>query len=112
MASTSIIPSVSEMAELRSQGIGVPVLFSIDAHGIVVVFCLHLSIRLSLIVTTIWVEREVFHSDTGLFVQTLHETSKLTDNGTVVWEFGVEKYRIYGLLDSQMGVSIEILAPL
>jgi hypothetical protein len=110
MASTSIIPPVSEMAELCSHGIGVPILFSINAEGIVVVSCLHLSIKFSLKTSTIWVEREIFHSDTGLLVQTLHETSKLTENGHVVWEIGAGKYRIYGLPNSQMGVSIEIFA--
>ena len=55
MASTSIIPPVFEMAELRSHGIGVPILFPIDAHGIIVVSELHLSIRFSFKPSTIWV---------------------------------------------------------
>ena len=112
MASTSIVPPVSEMAELRSHGIGVPILFLIDAHGIATVSGLHLSIRFSLKATTVWVEREVFHLDTRLLIKTLHETSKLTGNGNVVWELGAGKYRVYGLPDSQMGVSTKILASL
>ena len=112
MASTSIIPPVSEMAELRSHGIGVPILFSIEANGIAVVSGLHLSIRFSLKASTIWVEREIFHPDTGLIVQTFHETSKLVDNCNVVWELGAGKYRVYGLPDFQMGMSSNILAPL
>jgi hypothetical protein len=112
MASTSILPPVFEMAELCSHGIGIPILFPIDAEGIDVVSRLHLSIRFSLKASTIWIEREIFHPDIGLFVQTLHETSKLTDNGNVVWELGAGKYRVYGLPNSQMGVSTKILAPL
>ena len=112
MASTSNIPHVFEMAKLCSHGIGIPILFSIDAHGIVVVSDLHLSIRFSLKASTIWVECEIFHPHTGLVVQTFHETSKLTDNGNVVWELGAGKYRVYGLLDSQIGVSTKILASL
>jgi hypothetical protein len=100
------------MAELRSHGIRVPILFPIDAQGIAVVSELHLSIRFSFKSNTIWVEREIFHLDTGLLVHTFHETSKVTDNGNVVWELGEGKYRIYGLLESQMGGSTEILAPL
>jgi hypothetical protein len=96
------------MAEFCSHGIRVPILFPIDAEGTAVVSGLHLSIRFSLKANTIWVEREIFHPDTGLLVQTLHETS----NGNVVWELGAGKYRVYGLPDSQMGVSTEILAPL
>ena len=105
----SAFMSSTSMAELRSNGIGVPILFPIDAHGIDVVSDLHLSIRLSLKANTIWVEREISNLDTGLVVQTLHESSKLIDNGNVIWELGAGKYRVYGLPDSQMGVSQKIL---
>ena len=57
------------MAELCSHGIGVPILFPIDAHGNAAVSDLHLSIRLSLKASTIWVEREIFNPDTGLGVK-------------------------------------------
>ena len=105
MASTSIILPVSEMAELCSHGIGVPILFPIDTNDIVVVLGLHLSIRFLLKATTIWVEREIYHPNTGLLFQTLHETFKLTHNGNVVWELGARTYRVYGLPNSHMGVS-------
>jgi len=101
---------MASMAELHSHG--VPILFPIDAHGIASVSDLHLSIRFSLKASTIWVEREIFDPDTGLVVQTLHETSKQTDNGNVIWELGPRKYRVYGLPDSQRGVSREILTSL
>ena len=100
------------MVVLRSHGIGVLILFTIDAEGIVVVSELHLSIRFSLKPSTIWVEREIFHPDTRLVVHTFHESTKQTNSGNVVWELGMGKYRVYGLPDSQMGVSTEILAPL
>jgi hypothetical protein len=112
MASTSNKPPFSEMAELRSHGIGVPILFPIDAHGIAVVSDLHLSMRFSFKPNTIWVEREIFHPDTGLLVHIFHETSKVTDNGNIVWELGAGKYRVCGWPHYQMGVSTDILTPL
>ena len=99
------------MAELRSHANDVPILFPIDAYGIAVVSELHLSIRFSLQVNTIWVDREIFN-DTGLLVHTFHEPSKVADNGNVVWELGAGKYRIWGWPDSRMGLSTKILAPL
>ena len=60
MASSSILPPVSEMAEIRSHGIGVPILFPIDAQGIAVVSELHLCLRFSLQPNTVWVDREIF----------------------------------------------------
>jgi hypothetical protein len=112
MASTTIIPPLSDMAELRSNGIGVPILFPIDAEGIAVVSAIHLSIRFSLKASTIWVEREIYHPVTRLLVHTFHDTSKVHANGNVVWELGAGKYRVCGFPDSDMGVSTEILAPL
>ncbi len=72
------------MAELRSHGIAVPILFPIDAHGIDVVSNIHLNIRFSLPANTIWVEREIFDPDTKLLVHIFHETSEVTDNGNVM----------------------------
>ena len=100
------------MAELRSHDIGVPILFPIDALGIVIVSELHLSIRFLLKSSTIWVECEIFNPDTWLIVQTLHETSKLTDNGNKIWELGARKYRIYGLPESQITVLQDIFTSL
>jgi hypothetical protein len=99
------------MAEIRSHGIGVPILFPIDAQGIAVVSERHLCIRFSLQADTVWVEREIFDPDTGLLVHTFHESSKLTDNGNV-WELGAGQYRVVGWPDSEMRVSTELLAPL
>ncbi len=100
------------MAELRSHGVGVPILFPIDSQGIAVVSELHLCIRFSLKPNTIWVEREIFHPDTGLLLHTFHEPSKVSDNGIVVWELGAGKYRVSGWADSHIEVSTEILTPL
>ena len=84
------------MAELCSHSIGVPIIFPIDAQDIAVVSELHRSIRFSFKANTIWVEREIFDPDIGLFVHTFHETTKVTDNGNVVWELGAGKYRVCG----------------
>ena len=83
------------MAELRSNANDVPILFPIDAHGFAIVSALHLSIRFSLQVNTIWVDREIFN-DNGLLVHTFHVPSKVTDNGILVWELGAGKYRVVG----------------
>src|ERR1700737_1150508 len=110
MGSSSILPPVSEMAEIRSHGIGVPILFPIDAQGIAVVSELHLCLRFSLQPNTVWVDREIF-DDTGLLVHSFHESSKLTDNGNV-WELRAGKYTVVGSPASQMEESTELLAPL
>ena len=99
------------MAELRSNANDVRILFPIGAHDIVVVSELHLCLRFSLQPDTVWVDREIFDSDTGLLVCSFYESSKLTDNGNV-WELCAEKYKVVGWPTSQMKVSIELHAPL
>ena len=60
MASTSFMPSLSEMAEIRSNGLGVPILFPVGEDGLATVTALHISIRFGLQDTSLWVEREVY----------------------------------------------------
>ena len=48
MASTSFMPSLSEMAEIRSNGMRVPILFPIGEDGLAIVTALHISIRFGL----------------------------------------------------------------
>ena len=99
------------MAKLRSNAKDVPILFPIGARGIAVVSELYLCLRFSLQPDTVWVDREIFDPDTGLFVRSFHESSKVTDNGNV-WELCAGKYRAVGWPASQMGVSTELHAPL
>ena len=48
MASTSFMPSLSEMAEIRSNGLGVPTLFLVGEDGLATVTALHISITFGL----------------------------------------------------------------
>jgi hypothetical protein len=102
MASASDMPCISDIVELRSHGIGVPLVFPLGSAEFVVVHALHLSIRFSLHESTMWVEREIFHPETKLLLQTLREHSLCAINGSQVWELTAGKYRVYGLSDSQM----------
>jgi hypothetical protein len=66
MASSSTVPQVSEMAELRAQGLGVPILFPIGPAGFASVSAIQLSIRFGLQESTIFVEREIIDPATSL----------------------------------------------
>ena len=48
MASTLAMPSLSKMAEIRSNGLGVPILFPVGEDGLATVTALHISIRFGL----------------------------------------------------------------
>ena len=111
MASSSSVPSLLEMAELRANGFGVPILFPIDADGFAHVSSLHLTIWFTLQVDSIWVEREIYDPLTSLLSLTMRENPILTDNGSSVWKLAAGKYKVYGLPESRPHVSTEIRTP-
>ena len=111
MASSSIVPCVSKMVELRANGIRIPLLFPIDANGFAYVSSLHLSMRCLLQDSKIWVEREIYDNATYLLSLTMRENSRVADNGSSVWKLCVGKYRVYRLPDSCTNVSTEIHTP-
>ena len=94
MASSSTVPCVSKMVELRSNGVMIPLLFPIDANGFAFVYSGHLSIRFSLQNNTIWVEHGIYDNATSLLSLTMHEHSRVADNGSSVWELCVGKYKV------------------
>ena len=79
MASSSTVPQISEMAELRAQGLGVPILFPIGLAGFASVSASQLSIRFGLQESSIFVEREIIDPATSLLLMTLQEISSVVD---------------------------------
>ena len=71
MASSSTVPCVSEMVELRANGLEIPILCPLDAYRFAFVSSLHLSNKFLLQDNTIWVEREICDSATSLFSLTM-----------------------------------------
>ena len=61
------------MAEIRSNGMGVPILFPVGEDGLATVTALHISIRFGLQNTSLWVEREVYDPHTSALLHTVPE---------------------------------------
>ena len=94
MVSYSIVPFVFNMAELRAIGLWVFIIFLVDAKGFVSVFAIHLSIRLFFMKNIIWVEHEIYNPHTSLLSFTFRENSKLADNKSILWKYGLGKYKV------------------
>ena len=101
MASSSSVPFVSDMAELRANGFEVPILFPIDADEFARIFSLHLCIRFSLHDASMWVERKIYDPLISLLSSIMCENPIVADNGSSVWEFPATRYRVYGLPESR-----------
>jgi hypothetical protein len=82
MASSSTVPSVSEMVELRANGLGILILFPVDANDVAFVSSLHLSIKFLLQDSTIWIEHEIYDIATFLLSLTMRESPRVADNGS------------------------------
>ena len=53
MASTSALPSLLEMVEICSNGLGVPILFHVSKDDLATIMALHISIKFGLQDTSI-----------------------------------------------------------
>ena len=111
MASTSFMPSLSEMAEICSNGMGVPILFPIDEDGLATVTALHISIRFGLQDTSLLVESEVYDPHTFALSHTVPEVSKHSEDGSIIWTLKPGRYRVYGLTTSQMFIPTRLVTP-
>ena len=100
MASTSAMPSLSEMAEICSNGLGVPILFPVGENGLATVTALHISIRFGLHDTSLWVEHEVYDPHTSALSHTMPEAFNHFEDGTIIWTLKLGRYRIYRVTTS------------
>ena len=100
MASTSFMPSLSEMVEIRSNGMGVPIIFPVGEDGFTTITALHISIGFGLQDTSLWVEREVYDPHTSVLSHTIPEVSKHSNDGSIIWTLKLGRYRVYGLTTS------------
>lgn len=111
MASSSTVPSVLDMVELRAKGSESLFLFPWMQTVFAFVYSFHLSIKFSLQDNTIWVECEIYDTATYLLSLTMRENPRLADNGSPLWELGAGKYKVYGLPYSSTNVSTDIRTP-
>ena len=111
MAFTLTLPSLSEMAEIRSNGFRVSILFPVGEDGLAIIIALHISIRFGLQDTSLWVEHEVYDPHTSALSHTMHEASKHSEDGTIIWTLKPDKYRMYGLTTSHMFNLTQFVTP-
>ena len=111
MASSSTIPYVADMAELRANGLGVPLLFLVDAQGFATILSLRLSFRFELQDTSVWIEHEVYDLVNLLVTHIIPEVPSIADDGLAQWRLTPGKYRLYGCIISQMAVPTQLQTP-
>ena len=111
MESTSALPSLSKMAKIRSNNLGVSILFPVGENGMATITALYISIRFGLQDISVWVEYEVYDPITLALLHTMSEASKHSNDGTFIWTLKPSKYRIYSLTTSQMSNPTQFVIP-
>ena len=103
--------STAALAVLRAHGMGIPLTFRVDENGHASVSSQRLSLRFIFLEDTISIEEEVFDDLTFELTHTIGQLSIRDENDCKMWRLAPGRYRVYGLTDSQMAASTEILTP-
>ena len=61
--------------------------------------------------TSIWIEREVYDPLTLVLSYTIPEASKHSNDGSIIWTFKLDKYKVYGLITFQMSDLTQFITP-
>ena len=101
----------NELAVLYADGGIVPLTFRMQEDGLAYVTSLSLSIRFGFREDTIIVDEDIFDVVTSKLTHTLGRISQRDENNNLFWSLHPGSYRVYGLTDSQMAASTEILTP-
>jgi hypothetical protein len=99
------------MAVLYVDGVRVPLAFRMLEDGLTFVSSQRLSVRFGFREDTIIVDEDIFDAVTLELTHTLGQVSQRDENNNLFWSLHPGSYRVYGLTDSQMAASTEILTP-
>ena len=107
------LPAIGDLGlvVLYVHGVGVPLTFQKDEDGLAIVTAQRLSLRFGFREDTIIVDEDVFDVVTSELTHTLGRVSQRDENNNLFWSLHPGRYRVFGLTDSQMAASTEILTP-
>ena len=99
------------LAVLRAHGMGIPLTFRVDENGHALVSSQRLSFRFIFLEDTINIEDEVIDDLTCELTHTIGQLFIRDENDCKMWRLAPGTYTVYGLTNSQMTTSTEILTP-
>ena len=109
MASTSFIPDLVNMVEIRTHGLGILLLLPVDDFGLAAISSICLSIRFKLLASSIWIEREPLDLVTLEISHTITELSIHSEDESTLWNLCSSRYCVYGVVDFEMPLSTNVL---
>ena len=109
MASTSFVPNLVNMVEIRAHGLGILLLLPVDEFGLLAISFFRLSIRFKLLASSIWIERELLNPVTLQISHTIIELSTHSEDGSTFWNLHFGQYCVYGVANSETPLSADVL---
>ena len=110
MASPNPSETHPMLAVLYLDGVGVPISFPLGSDGVAHVTSLRLSLRFQLSEDFMFIDQEVYDANSGDLTHTIGQ-SPICDGGSKHWLLNVGRYRVYGVGNSVMAASTELLTP-
>jgi hypothetical protein len=109
MASECIGPFCTSFVTIRADGDVVPISFPLGSDGLALVSAVRLGLRFQLNIASLYIDEEVFDSESGDVIHTIGQIPVCNGDGKQ-WLLRPSRFRLYGLSESTMAASTE-LAP-
>jgi hypothetical protein len=98
------------LAVIYSDGKGVPISFLLGNDGIALVTSLRLSLRFQMSEEFMFIDEEVYDAQSRDLIHTIGQ-SPVCDGASKQWLLNVGRNRVYGVSDSVMTISTELVTP-
>jgi hypothetical protein len=95
-------------AVIYSEVDGVPISFPLGTDGVALVTSLRLSLRFQMSEDYMFIDEEVYDAQSGDLIHTIGQ-SLVCDGASKQWLFNAGRYRVYGVSDSVMVASTELV---
>jgi hypothetical protein len=110
MASANPCDTHPRLAVIFSEVGGVPISFPLGSDGVAHVTALRLSLRFQMSEDFMFIDEEVYDAQSGDLIHTIGQ-SPVCDGDSKQWLLNAGRYRVYGVSDSVMAASTELITP-
>ena len=110
MASPNLCETHPMLVVIYLDGVGVPISFPLGSDGVAHVTSLRLSLRFQLSEDFMFIDQEVYDANSGDVTHTIGQ-SPVCDRGSKHWLLNAGRYRVYGVSNSVMAASTELVTP-
>jgi hypothetical protein len=108
MASHNPCDTHSTLAIIYSNGDGVPISFPLGNDGLALVTSLRLSLRFHMSEDFMFIDEEVYDAQSRDLIHTIGQ-SPACDGASKQWLLNAGRYRVYGMSDSVMAATTELV---